>query len=85
VPLFFFFFFEVIFFIMAITTHAPDAYMSTNAFAPKVKPEHVVSFGDAIFAFAMTLMTLSIDIPKLPPNLIESQLLSRLYDMYPQV
>jgi hypothetical protein len=27
--------------------------MSTNAFVPKVKPEHVVSFGDAIFAFAM--------------------------------
>jgi uncharacterized membrane protein len=37
--------------------------MSTNAFASKVKPEHVISFGDAIFVFAMTLMTLSIDIP----------------------
>jgi uncharacterized membrane protein len=48
---------------MAITTYAPDAYMSTNAFAPKVKPEHVISIGDAIFAFAMTLMTLSIGIP----------------------
>ena len=59
--------------------------MSTNAFVPKVKPEHVVSFGDAIFAFAITLMTLSIDVPDLPPNLTESQLLSRLYDMYPQV
>ena len=59
--------------------------MSTNAFAPKVKPEHVIAFGDAIFAFAITLMTLSIDIPDLPPNLTESQLLSRLYDMYPQV
>lgn len=59
--------------------------MSTNAFVPKVKPEHVVSFGDAIFAFAITLMTLSIDIPNLPPNLTESELLSRLYDMYPQV
>src|SRR5215212_7111135 len=70
---------------MAITTNASDASMSTNAFAPKVKPEHVVSFGDAIFAFAMTLMTLSIDIPDLPANLTESQLLSRLYDMYPQV
>jgi uncharacterized membrane protein len=59
--------------------------MSTNAFVPKVKPEHVVSFGDAIFAFAITLMTLSIDIPDLPQNLTESELLSRLYDMYPQV
>ena len=60
-------------------------YMSTNAFVPKVKPEHVVSFGDAIVAFALTLMTLSIDIPDLPENLTESQLLSRLYQMYPQV
>jgi uncharacterized membrane protein len=59
--------------------------MSTDVFAPKVKPEHVVSFGDAIFAFAITLMTLSIDIPDLPPNLTESQLLSKLYDTYPQV
>jgi uncharacterized membrane protein len=46
--------------------------MSTAAFVPKVKPEHVVSFGDAIFAFAMTLMTLSIDIPDLPENLTEN-------------
>jgi uncharacterized membrane protein len=59
--------------------------MSTDAFVPKVKPEHVISFGDAIFAFAITLMTLSIDIPELPTNLTESQLLSRLYDLYPQV
>jgi uncharacterized membrane protein len=59
--------------------------MSTNAFVPKVKPEYVVSFGDAIFAFAITFMTLSIDIPDLPANLTESQLLSRLYDVYPQV
>jgi uncharacterized membrane protein len=59
--------------------------MSTNAFIPKVKPEHVIAFGDAIFAFAITLMTISIDIPDLPPNLTESELLSRLYDVYPQV
>jgi uncharacterized membrane protein len=59
--------------------------MSTDAFVPKVKPEHVVSFGDAIFAFAITLMTLSINIPDLPPNLTESELLSRLYELYPQV
>jgi uncharacterized membrane protein len=59
--------------------------MSTDAFVPMVKPEHVVSFGDAIFAFAITFMTLSIDIPDLPTNLTESQLSSRLYDLYPQV
>jgi uncharacterized membrane protein len=59
--------------------------MSTDAFVPKVKREHLVSFGDAIFAFAITLMTLSIDIPDLPEGLTEPQLLSRLYEMYPQV
>ncbi len=30
-------------------------------------------------------MTLSIDIPDLPPNLTESELLSRLYELYPKV
>jgi uncharacterized membrane protein len=59
--------------------------LSTNAFVPKVKPEDIVSFGDAIFAFAITFMTLAIDIPDLPPNLTESELLSRLYELYPQV
>src|SRR5919206_815825 len=59
--------------------------MSTDGFVPKVKPEHIISFGDAIFAFAITLMTLSIDIPDLPPSLTEPQLLSRLYELYPQV
>jgi uncharacterized membrane protein len=59
--------------------------MPTDAFVPKVKPEHIISFGDAIFAFAITLMTLSIDIPDLPTNLTESQLISTLYDMYPKV
>src|ERR671923_1897369 len=65
--------------------HTLYRYMSTDAFVPKVKPEHVVSFGDAIFAFAITFMTLAIDIPDLPPNLTESELLSRLYELYPQV
>jgi uncharacterized membrane protein len=59
--------------------------MSTDAFTPKVKPEHVISFGDAIFAFAITFMTLAIDLPNLPPNLTQSELLRRLYEMYPQV
>jgi uncharacterized membrane protein len=59
--------------------------LSTNAFVPKVKPEDVVSFGDAIFAFAITFMTLAIDIPDLPQNLTESELLTRLYELYPQV
>jgi hypothetical protein len=37
------------------------------------------------FCICNNPMTLSIDIPDLPPNLTESQLLSKLYDMYLQV
>lgn len=59
--------------------------MSTHAFTPNIKVEHVISFSDAVFAFAITLMAISIDIPDLPPDLSQSQLLERLrYDMYPQ-
>ena len=59
--------------------------MSSSVFVPKIRPEHIVAFGDAIFAFAITLMTLSIDVPDLPPNLTEAELLSKLYEVYPQV
>ena len=41
-------------------------------------------FSDAIFAFAITLMALSIDIPDLPSNLTQSELLDKLYDLFPQ-
>src|SRR5918996_6650520 len=59
--------------------------MTTDAFTPKVKLEHVISFSDAVFAFAITLMAISIDIPDLPSDLSESQLLERLRDIYPQI
>ena len=58
--------------------------MSTDSFISKIKPEHIVSFGDAIFAFAITLMALSVDIPDLPTDLTQSELLDKLYDLYPQ-
>lgn len=58
--------------------------MTTDAFTPKVKLEHVISFSDAVFAFAITLMAISIDIPDLPTNLTQSQLVDKLYGMYPQ-
>jgi len=57
---------------------------STGSFTPSIKLEHVISFSDAIFAFAITLMTLSIDIPDLPTNLTQSELLNELYALYPQ-
>ncbi|MGH9975130.1 MAG: TMEM175 family protein, partial [Nitrososphaeraceae archaeon] len=49
-----------------------------------IKVEHVISFSDAVFAFAITLMALTIDVPDLPPNLSQSELLQRLDDSYPQ-
>jgi uncharacterized membrane protein len=58
--------------------------MSARVFTPDIKIEHVISFSDAVFAFAITLMALTIDIPDLPPNLSQSELLQRLDDFYPQ-
>ncbi|MGH9950129.1 MAG: TMEM175 family protein [Nitrososphaeraceae archaeon] len=58
--------------------------MSARTFTPDIKVEHVISFSDAVFAFAITLMALTIDIPDLPTNLSQSELLQRLDDFYPQ-
>ena len=59
--------------------------MSARIFTPDIKVEHVISFSDAVFAFAITLMALTIDIPDLPTNLSQSELLQRLDDSYPQL
>lgn len=58
--------------------------MSSGSFTPIIKIERVISFSDAVFAFAITLMALSIDIPDLPTHLTQSELLDKLYDLYPQ-
>jgi uncharacterized membrane protein len=58
--------------------------MSSGSFTPSVKVEHVISFSDAVFAFAITLMALTIDIPNLSTNLTQSELLDKLHDLYPQ-
>ena len=58
--------------------------MSARVFTPYIKIENLISFSDAVFAFAITLMALSIDIPDLPLGLSQSQLSDRLYDLYPQ-
>src|SRR5215203_479792 len=59
--------------------------MSSGSFTPFIKVERVISFSDAVFAFAITLMALSVDIPDLPTHLTQSELLDKLYDLYPQV
>ncbi len=58
--------------------------MSSGSFTPSIKLEHVISFSDAVFAFAITFMALSVDIPDLPIELTQSELLDKLYDLYPQ-
>jgi uncharacterized membrane protein len=59
--------------------------LSTKAFTPRIRLEHVISFSDAVFAFAITLMALTIDIPDLSSNLTEPQLIEKLLDMSSQV
>ena len=58
--------------------------MSSGSFIPSIKVEHVISFSDAVFAFAITLMALSIELPDLPSNLTQAELLDKLYDLFPQ-
>ena len=59
--------------------------MSAKAFTPRIKMEHVIAFSDAVFAFAITLMALTVDIPDLSPSLTESQLVDSLLDMSSQI
>ncbi|MGH9976521.1 MAG: TMEM175 family protein [Nitrososphaeraceae archaeon] len=47
----------------------------------QIRIEHVISFGDAIFAFSITFMAISIQIPNLPENLTQTQLLERLMEL----
>jgi uncharacterized membrane protein len=53
--------------------------MPSGSFTPSIKLEHIISFSDAIFAFAITLMDLFVGIPDLPTNLTQSELLDELY------
>ena len=54
-----------------------------NSSKPVVKLDHVVIFSDAIFAFSITIVLLSIQIPELPNNLDEKQLQAKLWEMIP--
>jgi TMEM175 potassium channel family protein len=44
----------------------------------KIRLEHVISFSDAIFAFSITFMAISIQIPNLPENLTQTQIIDRI-------
>ena len=44
----------------------------------KIRLEHVISFSDAIFAFSITFMAVSIQLPDLPQHLTQTQVIQRL-------
>ena len=44
----------------------------------KIRLEHVIPFSDAIFAFSITFMAISIQIPGLPENLTQTQVIESL-------
>lgn len=43
----------------------------------------MIIFSDGIFAFSITIVRLSIQIPQLPNNLDETQIQAKLWDMRP--
>jgi uncharacterized membrane protein len=50
----------------------------------QIRIEHLISFADAIFAFSITFMAISIQIPNSSPNLTQTQLINRLLELSPQ-
>jgi uncharacterized membrane protein len=47
----------------------------------KIKIEYAISFSDALFAFAITLMALTIEIPNFPSNITESEITEKLWEL----
>ena len=50
----------------------------------QIRLEHVISFADAIFAFSITFMAISIQIPNLAQNLTQAQVINRLLESLPE-
>jgi uncharacterized membrane protein len=50
----------------------------------QIRLEHVTSFADAIFAFSITFMAISIDVPNLAQNLTQAQVIDKLLESVPQ-
>jgi uncharacterized membrane protein len=50
----------------------------------RVRLGHLISFSDAIFAFSITFMALSIQIPKLSSDLTQAELINRILHLRPQ-
>jgi uncharacterized membrane protein len=50
----------------------------------QIRLEHVISFADAIFAFSITFMAITIHIPELAQNLNEAQVIDKLLESIPE-
>ena len=50
----------------------------------QLRVDHVISFADAIFAFSITFMAISIAIPNLAQNLTQTQVIDKLLESIPE-
>jgi uncharacterized membrane protein len=50
----------------------------------QLRLDHVISFADAIFAFSITFMAISITIPNLAQNLTQAQVIDKLLESIPE-
>ena len=50
----------------------------------QLRLEHIISFADAIFAFSITFMAISIHIPNLAQNLTQTQVVDKLLKSIPE-
>src|ERR671932_1332255 len=50
----------------------------------QLRLDHIISFADAIFAFSITFMAISINIPNLAQNLTQAQVIHKLLESIPE-